>query len=200
MTNQAIYLRAVPDRPIVHPCTMRMLAAAIAAESEGQTAITSADPALYAGAPFYLFPVVEVEPPEVDPRLERIEAADPVFESGEWRQSWTVRDATQDEIEVWDRFNTPQPNYDILYLGLLTSGVYQNYVSRALVSTNGLMPVAMAVLIDALREARTKQPIVPAIRSALSLVLQAGDFEPPELAELQGLLVASNLAETYSLS
>jgi hypothetical protein len=201
MTTPTPYLRAVPGQPVVWPYSLRQLQADVLIETNGATTISvAADPAVFRAAPYYLFPYTRADAPATDPRTQRAELADPVLMEGEWRQAWRIRDATTEELAQWDALNAPQPNYDLLYRGLMGSTVYQSYIGRAIASNSNAMPVAMAVLMDALREARTREPIVPAITAALGMVLQAGQFTPSELAELDALLHAANLQDTYSLN
>jgi len=63
-------------------------------------------------AAFGVFPVASTPPPTCDPRTERpVESAPVYHESGQWRQSWTVRLATAEEIEAYDVANAPTPQW-----------------------------------------------------------------------------------------
>jgi hypothetical protein len=45
-----------------------------------------------------VFPVVPQEPPAYNPATETLGQVDPVFEDGEWLQSWSVTEADAEEI------------------------------------------------------------------------------------------------------
>jgi len=63
-------------------------------------------------AEFGCLPVATVERPEHDPRTERLEERDPEeLEDGTWRQAWTLRPATADEVAAYDRDHAPSPDW-----------------------------------------------------------------------------------------
>jgi len=144
-------------------------------------------------ADFYCFPVVAAEEPEYDNLTEALTAVFPVLIDGEWVQGWTVG--------VRPEPPAPEPDYDLLYNLLLVSPAYNGFIVRASdpETSTPAMLVAQSALTDALREARTRAPIIPAIQAALNMVLAAGAFTEPELTSLQEILVAAHLDEIYSL-
>ena len=61
-------------------------------------------------APFNVYPVAPVTPPEVDLATHRVGEATPIRrDDGSWVQAWTVRDVTPEEKAAWDAANAPQP-------------------------------------------------------------------------------------------
>jgi hypothetical protein len=106
------YIRAVPDQPVVWPYSIRRLAVDYLEEAGGYISI-NAPAELFEAAPFYVFPVVEVEAPELsDVRTKRVIPADPVLGGdGIWRTAWIERDATTDEIAWFDQLNAPAPEW-----------------------------------------------------------------------------------------
>ena len=64
-------------------------------------------------APFHVYWVTPMPPPEVDMRTHRaVEAARPDRRSdGSWVHAWTVRPATAEETAAYDLANAPQPDW-----------------------------------------------------------------------------------------
>lgn len=90
--------------------------------------------------------------------------------------------------------------YGLLYDLLIASTVYQGYVGAAM-QPNAITPqaTAMSALGLALLKAQLGPPNIPAITSALGLVLAVGQFSTEEIAELSELLAVVGLADTYPL-
>lgn len=51
-------------------------------------------------AGYSVFPVLAASPPEHDQITQRAEAADPVYEQEEWRQSWEIVDLSEEEVQA----------------------------------------------------------------------------------------------------
>jgi hypothetical protein len=60
--------------------------------------------------PILLFQVAEVAPPPIA-RTQRLLPADVQLIDGEWRQVWSLRDATKQEIADFDEANRPPPRW-----------------------------------------------------------------------------------------
>ena len=61
--------------------------------------------------PVLVFRVVEVAPPSINPRTQRLLPVGAELVEGEWRQAWTVRDATEQEVADYDAANqAPAPS------------------------------------------------------------------------------------------
>lgn len=88
--------------------------------------------------PFHCFFVIPTEPPILEnPRIRRISESDPVQNSdGKWEQTWTTRDATEQEIAEWDTINNPPPQPDWVAFKLLSqsSPEFKNIITQALIS------------------------------------------------------------------
>ena len=59
--------------------------------------------------PIEVFRVVEVAPPSISPRTQRLLPVEAELVEGEWKQAWTVRDATEQEVADYDAANQPPP-------------------------------------------------------------------------------------------
>jgi hypothetical protein len=60
--------------------------------------------------PILLFVVSEVSPPAIDPRSQRLVNGVHLVDN-EWRQVWSLRDATEQEIADFDEANRPPPRW-----------------------------------------------------------------------------------------
>lgn len=149
--------------------------------------------------PILVFRVVEVAPPPIDPRTQRLRPVGAELVEGAWRQAWTVRDATEQEVADHDAANQASPNYRGFWDAILTSQVYQAVYS---IATQSLpMNTALTAFIAAFQDAKEGRANVSAIQSCVFLVMQAGSgvLTMEHLAELQALLNAANLSSLYSL-
>lgn len=61
--------------------------------------------------PILLFRVAEVAPPAMNLRTQRLLPVDVELVDNEWRQVWSVRDATEEEIAEYDAANQPSPRW-----------------------------------------------------------------------------------------
>lgn len=109
MTN---YLRAIPGQSIRWPYGLQQLADDVLQET-GSFVSINAKVELFEAAPFYLFSCEILPAPEPsDPRTRRVTSAEPERgKDGIWRQGWTERDATADEIAFFDQLNAPEPQW-----------------------------------------------------------------------------------------
>ena len=60
--------------------------------------------------PILLFVVKDVSPPAIDPRSQRLVLGVELVDK-EWRQVWSLRDATEQEIADFDEANRPPPRW-----------------------------------------------------------------------------------------
>jgi hypothetical protein len=148
--------------------------------------------------PILLFVVSQASPPAIDPRSQRLVLGVELVDN-EWRQVWSVRDATEQEIASYDLVNQPPPNYLGFWDALLISQVYQTVYA---IATQSLpMNTALTAFIAQFQDAKEGRPRVQAIQACIFLVMQAGAgvLTAENLAELQGLMDATNLSSLYSL-
>ena len=97
--------------------------------------------------PIRVFQVADVPPPEIDARTQRLLPVGVEQVGGAWRQVWTWRDATEQEIEEYDATNQPPPpppNWTAYREGLRDPR-YVNIVAAALESTPKAKYGAMSI-------------------------------------------------------
>lgn len=102
-------------------------------------------------APFDHATVNPTPEPDHNHRTERVERGDPIQGSdGRWHQSWIVRNATDQEIDDYDRNNAPSPDWATFKSAVLHNSVVNRTVATALA---GAAPVAAMALSSALEKA-----------------------------------------------
>lgn len=88
------------------------------------------------------------------PRTERLEEGPPAQgEDGTWRQTWTVRQATEEEIAAYDENNRPTPDW-ARFKGTLLGDAD---IAAAMGSAMAQAPTAVLVLPPALMAAASGQ-------------------------------------------
>ena len=110
-------------------------------------------------AEFGCLPVAPIEPPEHDPRTQRLVEHDPEeLEDGTLRQVLTVRPATPEEVAAWDAANKPPPDWSSFKSAMLSS------------------PGVNAALVAAMPSAPSAVLALPAALMALSTGGDSADF------------------------
>jgi hypothetical protein len=150
--------------------------------------------------PVLVYRKVQVDPPTVDPRTERLAEVHPVEIDGVWTQQWEVTAATEEEIAAWDAANAPQPDYIAFYDATLTSLIYEELYQYANVSLP--MNTALTAFIAAFDDAKAGRANVNAIQACIFRVLQVAPetLTAEHLSELQELMTTHHLAAVYTLS
>jgi len=98
-------------------------------------------------APFNRFiPLTTPRPDVDDPRTQRVERIDPVLVEGSWTEVWAVRDATDAEIEAYDRANAPLPNW----AGFKAEVIASEAINAAFLAALPQAPIATLMLPTAL--------------------------------------------------
>lgn len=79
-------------------------------------------------APFDHACVHPTPQPEHSPRTERLEEGIPAQDDdGIWRQTWTVRDATEEEVAAYDRAHAPAPDWNGFAVATILNLSIQNW-------------------------------------------------------------------------
>jgi len=97
--------------------------------------------------PILVHQVADVDPPDINPRTQRLMPVDVEQVDGAWRQVWPVRDATAAEIQEYDAANQPLPPPPdwTAYREGLRDPRYVNIVAAALESTAKAKYGAMSI-------------------------------------------------------
>lgn len=113
---------------------------------DNPSVLFSANPTAADLAPFNVYPLTPVTPPEVDLATHRVEEATPIRRNdGSWVQAWTVRDVTPEEQAAWDAANAPQPDWDTFESIILQSPDLKTFIAFAATKdplTAGAFPAA----------------------------------------------------------
>ena len=151
---------------------------------------------------YQVLTVVRDPEPAHDPETQRLEETQTVdAAAGELRITWTVVDLP---------VVLPEPQYEDFYNGFLSSNLYQALLIPALAQPGSdVLGNFMTIVAIALQDSMAGRVPLPAegsppnsLQSAIWLLMSVmGPLLSAEnLAELQGLLVAHNLALYYSLT
>jgi hypothetical protein len=133
---------------------------------------------------FYILPV---SPPSYNPAIEELVPGVPSLgEDGLCRQTWTVLPKTT-------------AIYQAFYDGLLTSSAYAHIVEQGL-QGNPALAFAAVQFTAAMIDAKSGNPNIPQLQACLSAIhATATSLTPADWAEIEGLLAANGLADTYQL-
>jgi hypothetical protein len=88
--------------------------------------------------PILLYVVSEVSPPAINPRLQRLLPVQVELVDNEWRQVWSVRDATEEETAEYDAANQPQPSWVDFGAAVQISPAINQLIAAALQQLPGL--------------------------------------------------------------
>jgi hypothetical protein len=95
---------------------------------------------------FSIFPVHPSPLPAHSPRLQKINEVTPVYSENKWVQSWQVRDATEEEIQLYDNENKPLPDWE----GFANSFLSDDQISNYLSSSASVVPLLISSLSSSL--------------------------------------------------
>ena len=144
-------------------------------------------------APFDHANVNPTPQPERNPRTERLEEGPPVQgEDGIWRQTWTVREATEEEIAAYDESNRPAPDW-ARFKGTLLGDAD---IAAAMGSAMTQVPTAILVLPAALIAAASGQGFAD-FRSAWLLLRRARLVSSEILTRVTALAIDCNLPADF---
>ena len=140
-----------------------------------------------------VFPVQLVNP-DYDLFSETPVEVSPVCEDGEWRQAWTVRQATAEEIQQRKEAGA---NYLRFYDNLLVSTLYQKIRNQAAQS----LPLTLACteFIAAFADAKAGRPNLNAIQACLDSILVASALTSADLGVLRSLMHDCGLLHLFTV-
>lgn len=141
--------------------------------------------------PILVYQVTEVDPPAMDPRTQRLNPADVELIEQEWRQVWTVRDATEQEVAEFDEANRPPPRWTEFGAALQVSTPVNQLTMTAL---HQAPPLALGLAIG-LSKAADGQP--EAFLNSWSIARSLGMISPPLVDELAELGRGCDLPPTF---
>ena len=144
-------------------------------------------------APFGYVNVHPTAPPIYDQRTERIEEATPEPDAdGTYRQQWTIRLATADEIAAYDAANPPQPQWTAFGSVVMEQAEIKALLNQAIAI--GESPLAMGLAVGLGRAADGDSSVfLDAWGKAV-----AGGLVPAELiAQVQALAGAYDLPAEF---
>lgn len=138
--------------------------------------------------------VARVQPTErpADTREQRAEEVMPEQDGDIWRQTWTLRDATAEELAAWDAAHAPQPDWTSFRSGLLIN----EGVAAVMASARGAgCEPGVTALPVALERAQSGD--ASDFRACWALVAAAGQPSPELLTELTTLATTCHLPEAF---
>lgn len=142
--------------------------------------------------------VARVQPTErpADTREQRAEEGMPEQDGDTWRQTWTLRDATAEELAAWDAAHAPQPDWVTFKAIALNS----SNLNSVLVAAYGTAPVAAGALAPSLLRAEQGDiidfaaswaaicaavPVSPQVITGFATVAQQCNLPPEFIAALE---------------
>lgn len=135
---------------------------------------------------------VHPTPRPADTREQRAEETTPQQDGDIWRQTWTLRDATADEIAAWDAAHAPTPDWASFRGALLISEGVAAVMAAA--RGAGCEPGVTALPV-ALEKAASGDP--SEFAACWALVAAAGNASAEMLAELTGLATSCSLPAEF---
>jgi len=143
-------------------------------------------------APFSYVNVNPMPQPPHDPRTQRIEEATPEPDAdGRYRQRWTVRDATDEEIAAYDAANPPTPDWS----GFKATAMGSDTLNAILTTAYQSVPVAAGALAPALMRCEAGE--YADFATAWSLCCSAASVPPEVIAGFVGVATACNLPAEF---
>ena len=144
-------------------------------------------------APFNVFIVESTEKPLLkDPRIQKIQRELPVLKNKKWKEVWSIRSATQEEILAYDSNNTPQPDWEIFKNKIIQSSCINSSVASAL----KISPIAVFMLITALYDianVKGSHNFVTILKELIKQNLISQDV----VMKIRKLSIDSNLPQTF---
>jgi hypothetical protein len=125
--------------------------------------------------PILVCAVTLVEPPTINTRTQRLLPVEAEFVDGAWRQTWPVRDATEQEIADYDAANAPPPDWPGFQTQLLQSEAFAAARIAARQILEAELPTAEGVRLQRLLRAAT------ALSDIGAVVLAAASQNDPSL-------------------
>lgn len=189
------FLRAVPGQAVQWPYSLRQLADDVLLET-GVFVSLNAPVELFRGDPFWFFPYEALPAPEPsDPRTRRVVPVDPVRgEDGSWHQGWTERDATQEEVDVFDQLNQPAPNWPAFQIAAMTAPL----MTEAYLATKDRIPWILSSIPTLVDQAGKGDPTSAAtLAQLLQIMFSTAGTDPEELKQFIASLAAYNLPAPF---
>ena len=149
-------------------------------------------------APFDAFWVADTAPPEIDARTQRLLPVGFEQVEGAWRQVWTVRDATEQEIEQYDAANQPPPlppNFVAFNEALLTENGFEA-VWSAVLNIEPMLAIAMPAYLETFRTNGDWSQYLISLSKAIAL-LETDEQRQYIISELLGLSQRCNLSNDF---
>lgn len=144
--------------------------------------------------PIVVVEVAEVAPPAIDPRTQRLLPVTAELVDGAWRQSWSVRDATEQEVAAYDAANAPSPNWPGFQTELLQSATFSAARIQARQILEAELPTAEGVRQQRLLRAATALSDIGAVVLAAASQQDASLFIGAWLILRQAHLVSPEVA------
>jgi hypothetical protein len=144
-------------------------------------------------APFNVFIVELTEKPLLkDPRIQKMQRELPVLKNKKWKEVWSIRSATQEEIDAYDSNNTPQPDWEIFKTKIIQSSC----INSSVVSASKISPIAVLMLITALYGIANVKDSHNFVTILKELIKQ-NSISQDVVMEIRKLAVDSNLPQTF---
>lgn len=135
---------------------------------------------------------VQPTPRPADTREQRAEEGMPEQDGDTWRQAWTLRDATAEELAAWDAAHAPPPDWSTFRGALLISEGVAAVMAAA--RGAGCEPGVTALPV-ALERAQSGD--VTDFRACWALVAAAGNVTPELIAELTTMATSCHLPTEF---
>ena len=136
--------------------------------------------------------LTQAEQPDYDPSTHRLEPTETI--------DLTARTVTRGwQLVGLPSPPPPSPDYQAFYDALLSSAAYASVLQQSMTSDSPALATLIAVFVSAIGEAMAGRANPQALQQAVWLLLGNVTATEADLAELQGLLVASHLDDLYTL-
>ena len=148
--------------------------------------------------PIRVFQVADVPPPEIDARTQRLLPVGVEQVGGAWRQVWTWRDATEQEIEEYDATNQPPPpppDFVAFNEALLTENGFEA-VWSAVLNIEPMLAIAMPAYLETFRTNGDWSQYLISLSKAIAL-LETNEQRQYIISELLGLSQRCNLPNDF---
>jgi hypothetical protein len=177
----------VSEKSIVYPFELKFLLESFPNVSFSDN-LTSEDL-----SPFGIFLVEETEKPPFDSRTQKIDEGIPECdETGIWKKTWTVRDATTEEIAAYDVEHLPPPNWKLFRRIALNS----DSLSNVLVEGFKIRPQAVLQITSGLDDLENGGDASKFL-SAWSILSGIVKIPPEDIATFSIVAQRCNLPERF---
>jgi len=140
---------------------------------------------------FGCYAVFSTEKPQYDPRTQIVVEGAPSLSDGRWEQTWTVRNATAEEIEAYDKENSPAPEWGRFKSTLLTDET----INQKLIEAITLAPVAAVSIVPSLMNAESGK--FSDFAAAWMALRQKGAITEEMAISVLGLASSCNLPKDF---